>query len=365
MANRLRLHHFALTALLLPLIFSLGACDTTAPKPAPVDVAPVAPVAPVVPAVDTAKLAKEAAFRSMISLQNRLYRVATPLLISNPSLCRNNTQYLLGFTAKNKYSYSSEFIDNAQTILGLDEQLQIMDVMTGSGAASAGLQSGDKLVAINDTPMPQGPNADFQAGAVLKDVIGEKTSINLTINRSGVESSLKVPLTFACKFRVLVGNTDQVNSYADDLQVMVTKGMMNATNSDEELAYVLANEMGHNVLKHAYKLHTRDNTTKVINNLARLHPEPSSAKAGTAIKPTTPDLEIAADKRGLYMAARAGFSVAEANAFWSRLAAQDPTSEFGSYTSIHAITPARLDALTKVSSEIKAKQAAKKPLKLE
>jgi len=350
-----------LAATLLPLMLMLGACETPAPKAAPTEAAPVTPVAPVAPQVDTAKLQREADFRDMYAQQSRLYRVAGSLLVANPSLCRHSARNLLGFTAKNKYSYSSEYIDAAHEVLGLDDQLQVMHVMTGSGAASAGIQSGDRLVAVNGIPLPQGANAEHQAGAVLGPEISEHTSISLTVNRAGADMTVKVPLTHACAFLVLNGNTDQVNSYADGIRVMVTKGMMNATQTDEELAYVLSNEMAHNVLGHPNKSHMHDATAQVIDNYARVHPEPSSAN-DAQIKSSTADYEVAADRLGLYMAARAGYAVANANAFWSRIAATNPPTDAGSYTSTHAINAARLSAITRVASEIKTKQATKKAL---
>jgi hypothetical protein len=339
------------------MMFMLGACETPAPKTAPVEAAPAAPVAPVAPPVDTAKLQREADFRDMYAQQSRLYRVAGSLLVANPSLCRHNARNLLGFTAKNKYSYSSEYIDASHEILGLDDQLQVMHVMRGSGAAGAGIQSGDRLVAINGISLPQGSNAEHQASAILGPEISEHTAIDLTVNRAGADMTVKVPLTHACAFLVLEGNSDQVNSYADGVRVMVTKGMMNATQTDEELAYVLANEMAHNVLGHPNKSHMHDATAQVIDNFTRLHPEASAND--TAIKSSTPEYEVAADRLGLYMTARAGFNVADANAFWTRIEA---STSPGSYASTHAINPARLAAITRVANEIKGKQAARKAL---
>lgn len=359
-APTLRRQRTIATTLLLSLMFLLGACETPAPKTAPVEAAPVAP-APVAPPVDTAKLQREADFRDMYAQQTRLYRVAGSLLVANPTLCRHSARNLLGFTAKNKYSYSSEYIDTAHDILGLDDQLQVTHVMTGSGAAGAGIESGDKLVAVNGIPLPQGANAERQAGALLGPEISEHTSINLTVNRAGTDMTVKVPLTHACAFLVLTGNTDQVNSYADGVRIMVTKGMMNAAQSDEELAYILSNEMAHNVLGHPNKSHMRDATAQVIDNFAHLHPE-TSAAGDAQIKSSTADYEVAADRLGLYMTARAGFTVANANAFWTRISTSATTADAGFYTTTHAINTTRLNAITRVANEIKTKQAAKKAL---
>ena len=110
-------------------------------------------------AVDTAK---EDALRARIALQDRMYRVAAPLLVKNLDLCKNNARKLLGFTAKNKYSYTEEYVDAAERALGLGDRLQIMAVLAGSSAARAGLHPGDVLIAVDEKPMPRGPNAERQ-----------------------------------------------------------------------------------------------------------------------------------------------------------------------------------------------------------
>lgn len=361
--RRLQRRGAALTAVLLPLVLALCACETSPPaKPTPAIAAPVAPAAPTPPPVDTAQLNRDAALREMVALQDRLYRVAAPILVSNPALCRHNARNLLGFTAKNKYSYSNEYADSAQKILGLDEQLQIMGVMSGSGAAKAGIQSGDKLVAVNDIPLPQGQNAEHQAGAILAPQISEHMSINLTLNRSGTELAVKVPLTHACAFLVVLGNTDRVNAYADGIRVMVTRGMMNEVKSDDELATLLATEMAHNVLGHANKQHMSGNIAGIIDNLARIHPDPVGPSESSAIKPSTQEFDAAADKLGLYMVARAGFAIENAGPFWSRLAAEYPASVPDSYTATHPTGSFRMAAVAKVTNEIKSKQASRKPL---
>jgi len=355
--RRLRLCSNVL-AVILPITLFLSACETPPVRETPIT-ATVAPPAPVPAPLDTSQLNREAALRDMVALQDRLYRVAAPILVSNPALCRSNTRNQLGFMAKNKYSYSSEYANSAQKVLGLDEQLQVTSVMTGSGAASAGVHSGDKLIAVNDIPLPQGPNAEHQAHLILAPAIGEHMSINLTLNRGGADFALKVPLTRACAFLVVLGNTEQVAAYADGVQVMVTRGMLSTTKSDDELAFVLATEMAHNVLGHVKKQRTGASIAAKIDNLARIHPDNDDH---APLKASTPEFDIAADKLGLYMAARAGFAVEGAGAFWSRLASANPASVADSYSALHPVTANRLTAIAKATNEIKAKQANRKPL---
>ena len=49
---------------------------------------------------------------SHVARQERLYRIAAPLLVKNALLCRTNSRALLGFTAKNRMSYSADMVDD-------------------------------------------------------------------------------------------------------------------------------------------------------------------------------------------------------------------------------------------------------------
>jgi predicted Zn-dependent protease len=232
-------------------------------------------------------------------------------------------------------------------------------VIAGSGAASAGLHSGDKLVSINGVPLPTGQNAESEARAVLVPLLTERATMDLTVNRNGGDIALKLPLTHACAFAIELGNTAIVNAFADGRRVLVTRGMMKMADSDDELAYVLATEMAHDVLGHVGKLQTTKTNADIIDNLSRAHPDSS---VSIAIKPSSQEFEIAADKRGMYMLARAGYAIDNTGKFLTRLATQYPPSATDSYSAAHPLNASRLSSIEKIAAEIKSKQTAKKPL---
>ena len=287
-------------AVLIPLAVLLAACATppepVKPVPIPVPREPES-VAPAVAAPVSSP--EQDTLRALIALQDRLYRVAAPLLVNNTELCKGAARRLLGFTAKNKYSYSDEFIDAAQQALGLEERLQISGVLAGSGAARVGIRSGDTLLAVADQPMPQGPNAERRAAALLAPLVKDHNSVKLTLIRAGSELPLNVPLTPACAFAIELGLADHVNAYADGARVLITRGMLNFAASDDELAFVLAREMAHNALRHARRQKMNATIGGVIDNLIRMHPD-LSAMGGTAgIRPMPAELDTAADRLAL------------------------------------------------------------------
>jgi hypothetical protein len=349
----------ALTAA-LSVTLLLDGCQTAGPiqPPSAVMVAPV-PVAPVLPPISTAE---QTTLRNWVGLQDRLYHVAAPLLSNNTELCKGNARNLLGFSAKNRYSFSDDFADAAQQMFGLDERLQVMDVLPNSGAAKAGMRRGDILLSVEDKTLPSGVNATRQAAAILGPLVNGKGSVRLNILRGGRPMNVTVPLTNACAFGIELGNSDATAAYSDGRRVLVTRGMLKFARADEELAYVLAREMAHNILGHPQKQRTIVATDSMIDNLIRMHPEKGSLQGSGGIKPMPAELDAAADNLAVYLLARAGYGIDNAPAFWQKLAFEYPANIANGYTALHPSTAARLAALTKASAAVKQKQADKKPL---
>jgi hypothetical protein len=311
--------------------------------------------APPAPAPNTPE---QEALKARVALQDRLYRVAAPLLVNNPDLCKNNARKLLGFTAKNKYSYTSEYVDAAERSFGLGDRLHIMEVLAGSGAAKVGLRPGDVLVAVDDKPMPQGPNAERLAAAILGPLVNTRSSVKLTLIRDSTPQNPTVPLTLACAFVIELGNADNVNAYTDGHRVLLTRGMMNFARTDTELAYVIAREMAHSALGHPARLRMSATLGGIIDTLIRVHPDLSTMPGMGGVKPFPQDVDAAADTLSLYMLARAGYGIDDAPRFWQKLATQYPASVLTGYTAIHPATAFRLGVMEKILPDVKAKKAA-------
>ncbi|GAC1410903.1 MAG: hypothetical protein NVSMB6_11780 [Burkholderiaceae bacterium] len=353
--RRTRLRMYARPGV-LAVALVLAGCVTTPPAStsaaAPSDLSPVQAPTTV---VDTAE---QAALKARVILQDRLYRVAAPLLVNNTELCRGNARKLLGFTAKNKYSFTSEYVDAAEQSLGLGDRLHIMAVLAGSGAARAGLRPGDILLAVDEKPMPLGPNAERLAASILGPIVNTRSSVKLSMVRGGTPLTTTVPLTLACAFGIELGNADNVNAYADGHRIMVTRGMMNFVRNDTELAYVIAREMAHSALGHAGRMRMSATLGSIIDNLIRVHPDLTATGGMGGVKPFPQEVDAAADTLALYMLARAGVDIDGASRFWERLALQYPVTVLNGYTAIHPATTFRMSVMAKILPEVQAKKAA-------
>ena len=192
-----RLSQRSLTSpwLTLPLALLLGACATTVtPSATAPTSAPTASQQASAPAASQQPVAapEQSELRTLATLQDRLYRVSAPLLVNNTDLCRVSARNLLGFTAKNRFSYSAELANAASSMLGLDDRLQVTGVLPGSGAARAGVKRGDFLLSVEDRPLPQGENAERHAATVLAPLVTRRSNVKMTIQRDGNMAELLV-----------------------------------------------------------------------------------------------------------------------------------------------------------------------------
>ena len=346
-------------ALVLALLMS--GCATKSP----VQHAPVAPppAAEAAAPVLSPRIAADAEVLTRIAaLQERLYRVAAPLLIGNAELCKAQARNLLGFTAKNRHSYGGDYNEAAHLAFGMGERLQVTGVLAGSGAARAGLHRGDQLVTAGAKALPSGPNASTLAGAVFGPLVAASASLPMGIERDSASVQLTIPVTRACSFAIELGNADNINSYADGARVMVTRGMLGFLRDDDELAYLLATGMAHNILGHAATQRNASAIGSIIDNLVAVRPDTSMLIGSGGIKAMPQELDGAADRLAVYLLARAGYRLDGAAPFVKRLAATYPVTVLNGYVANHPATAFRVAAIEKTVAEIKARQAARKPL---
>ncbi len=299
---------------------------------------------------------------SLLLRQERVYRIAAPLIIKNAVLCRTQARPLLGFTAKNQYSYPPELAVAARQSLGLDERLQIMQILDGSGAMRAGLKRGDILQTIQDLNIPTGPQAEPETARMLSPILKNLSELNITVIRQNQPITVNVPLTLACAFAIDVGNAQQVNAYADGRRILLTRGLLDSFTTDEDVAVVIAREIAHNVLQHAKQLQQMATLSMVIDNLLLFKPDQIAANSSNGIKITPEKMDQEADRLALFMLTRAGYDPANFSRVLQKLAQNPNSSQALTYSTLHPWTDGRQSVIQATLKEIRQKQAAKKVL---
>jgi Zn-dependent protease with chaperone function len=188
--------------------------------------------------------------------------------------------------------------------LGLDRGPAAIAIVHAGPAARAGMRAGDILLAIDSQPLPPetGVDAPFSASkaharADLVDGLLEQAAakpFTLTVLRGGVSLALPIDAPGGCPSQVFLARSDQRNAYADGRHVFFTTGLLAKLRNDDELAFLIAHEMAHNILGHAVVMRSAAVKRGIGRTLGR---------SGAVVRET----ERAADRLGAQLMMDAGF----------------------------------------------------------
>jgi hypothetical protein len=293
------------------------------------------------------------ALRGLAGEDGRVARIGYQLTTANLSLCRAPAK-TGGFLVQALDQYDQRFRDAAKSTFGLDDHVAVLAIAPGSPAERAGLAVGDRLVAVNDQPMPlaassspRGSYATIESALDLIQQALDRGDATLAITRDGAPRSIVIHPIAGCGVRVQLVASSRLDAFADDRYASVSTAMARYANDDAELAFVVGHELAHGFLRHQALL-SRDTGSAGL---------PGNRRAPSRLVLET---ERQADEVALYMLARAGFDIAGIPNFLRRLAdSQGPGLGFATD---HPSSRQRIAAAQATIAEIGRKRAAGEPL---
>ena len=301
------------------------------------------------------------------------------LAVANAELCAKRGG-APGFTLFQTTQLPRELRGAARQRFAVSDIVSVWVVVPDSPAAKAGLKPGDGVVAINGqrirgADQPTRRNTwGTSSGEVERlqdrvDRAADRGPMQLLVRGAdNVDRTVTFTPEAACDYEVLLAPMDDVNAGADGEDVLVTTGMARYADRDEELALVLGHEMAHNAMRHKERLAASTRLARVGGILASVL---VGAVTGVGVdfyslaargsKQTRLTLEREADYVGMYFAARAGYDVSDANAFWRRMGADYPGSTYTRYT--HPGSGERALNINATAQEIASKRTSGAPLR--
>ena len=110
--------------------------------------------------------------------EDRLQRVAWPLLRAAAPLCEDHTVPRLGFEVANKQAYAKDYQDAARVVFGLDDRLRVIGVTPGGPAEQAGIEYGDIVLSMNGKVLPTGKKGIKKYAGLANDAIAAVPSVS-------------------------------------------------------------------------------------------------------------------------------------------------------------------------------------------
>lgn len=172
-----------------------------------------------------------------------------------------------------------------------------------------------------------------------------------------------------CDYKIIITKDGPVNAFADGKKVIITPAMVDATQNNDELAFILAHEYAHNIMNHVAS--TRQNVglgallgiaaDKLLGSQG-MQTGGQLGKLGAQVAQLrySQGFEQEADYVGLYILARTAYALENAPDYWRRASIKNKKAIYTAVT--HPTNPERFVQMRKTIEEIKAKQAADEPL---
>lgn len=292
-----------------------------------------------------------------VSNQEKLYRIAAPLLVKNAPLCKSATRNIMGFTAKNQYSYSSELTPTANKLFKLDDRLRVVSILEGGGAERAGIRRGDIFLKVQNQTIPTGINAETETAKLLSTLMSHSANLSVSVERNKQVYNFNIPLTLACAFNLELGNSDVIYAFNDGRRILITRGMLEVFTSDAELAAIIAREIAHSALKHTASLQMTANAAQAIDGLIPVLRNNVGDAAIKDLKVMPANLDQAADRVAIAILVRAGYDAEQLPLTLQKLAAIKNNEK---YTASHPLTNERLKLMQEIIVQIKQKPSAGK-----
>ncbi|OYU79220.1 MAG: hypothetical protein CFE45_28820, partial [Burkholderiales bacterium PBB5] len=303
-----------------------------------------------------------AALQVAVDRQQRLERVTYPLLRVAAPYCAVLRRWALGPPPHPAAFYGKD-VAPAGPALGLGEGLVFDHVVDGTPAQRAGVQAGDRLLAVSGEAPPPGVPGMVWFDQRVHQLAVQRQPLVLKLQRGDAEHELPARPQQVCDLVVIAVAGEAINAYADSKHRLVAfDGLMRLYPDDNQLALVMGHEVSHAVLRHVDK---GAEPAKPPTSTGSVLLDILLGRAGNkapAIDPYSQDKERDADYLGLYLAAAAGFDVASAADVQRRLGTVMPGQISENRASSHPSTPDRSLRLEAALAELRDKQQKGQPL---
>lgn len=193
--------------------------------------------------------------RQLGAQQLRLATIGYRLGAANSHACIN-PHAQTGLVLHDLTQYSLQVRRAVSAAFSLHDGIGILEVVPGSAGEQAGLRVDDEIVAVNGKSV-EAPESVANArqsyrrmGAFLDGLAASLRagSVDLLVRRQGQLLHARLNGQPACGGDAFLIDSSNLNAWSDGTKVFVTSAMMGLASDDDQLAFVVAHEMAHNIL---------------------------------------------------------------------------------------------------------------------
>ena len=274
------------------------------------------------------------------------------LSVANADQCKDTT-YRLGFEVialAPDWKSWDRFVEASDLQMGVS----IVQVAKGSPAAVAGIQPGDRLVALAGErfkPQHKPSKLDKQLERIRKlQSKSDGATLDITVERAGQALSFNVVPARVCDADIVPMHArNGTRLYVEDKRrVMIDAYQLEAAQSERDRMIIVAHEFAHFLEGHYTKGKVASGAARGIGALTGLS-VPMLDTGSVAKLAVGAGDEKSADLASLPLLAAQGIEPAEVLAFWERLGEMTVGTR-SKIVSAHPVSESRLEALREAAS---------------
>lgn len=195
--------------------------------------------------------------RTLAAQQVRLATIAYRMAAANADVCRR-PEMMTGMILHDLTQYQPARRGEVSRAFSLQSGFGVLQLVPGSAAERAGLRIDDEILAVGGASVESGAAAWTSAPSYRRmqgfsDLLQARLGAGpteLQIRRGGSIQRIALAADRGCGGQLTLANSSGLNAWADGRHIVLTTGMNAFARSDDEIAFVIAHEMAHNILGH-------------------------------------------------------------------------------------------------------------------
>lgn len=198
--------------------------------------------------------------RTIAAHELRLSTIGYRIAAANAQSC-STPRMMSGLIVHDLTQYPLNARGTVSRAFSLHQGIGVLEVVPGSGAARAGLQTDDEILSLGNRSVESALAWTQRASSYrriddfftsLAQTLGEGPQ-RLLVRRNGRLVTLDLAGQNGCGGDIKFVDSSTTNAWSDGRHVVLTSAIVNLARSEDELAFVIAHEMAHNILGHSDK----------------------------------------------------------------------------------------------------------------
>lgn len=201
--------------------------------------------------------AKPGSVRGLAAQELPLATIAYRIAAANSGSCAG-VEMITGLVLHDLTRYEASVRPAVSRAFSMDSGFGVLAVVPNSVAARAGLRVDDEILAVGRFSVadpaawkrPRSYERMERFHAIVNAAL-VKGEADVLLRRSGNMLRLPIRAQRGCGGKLALRDSSTLNAWSDGRNILVTTGMAELSRTDDEMSFVIAHEMAHNILGHS------------------------------------------------------------------------------------------------------------------